>query len=184
LARNTSQLQPRLFGSAAPLFSVARDAATNNVSPCHLATLGTWDDVIEVEMDSTRTRTAVLAGALVPGKDVGTAKAQLLSRNPIKYTKQNDARHRDRAAQRPNTVRCARCRASGLTPTFEVEGFVVLVDRGCAALVDQREGSAHRRHMNRQKRTVKDKNARVQHRSRVKRTKRSIAFNAPRIRPP
>ena len=149
--RRATQPDPRLLWRAATFAPVARNATTNDVFPSRLAALGSWDHVVEIQLGAGRHTVTILTGVRVSRKNVRATEANVFARHAVVGAKHDHAGNRDLSGQGSDEVPASGYRASSHAPMIKIEGFVIFVDRVRTPAVDQREGSANRRDMNRQK---------------------------------
>jgi hypothetical protein len=109
--------------------------------------LGAGNYVIQVHLGARGRSITVLAGIAISREDIGAAEADMLSRYPIELAKNDDSRHSNLSPQRADSVDVRR--DSAHHPVVEIEGLVLFVDRLGTTLIDQGEGSTHRRDVNR-----------------------------------
>jgi len=76
---------------AVSLARVARDAGTDDVLPCCLATAVAGKYVIKIQVGTVEDLTAILAGVFVPLEDIETREFHLFFRKPLEEAEHYDA---------------------------------------------------------------------------------------------
>jgi len=74
---------------------IAFDAGTNNVFPCRRPAAVARNDVVQVQILPVKHAPAILAGVLVPLKNVVARELYFLLWQPVVNKQQNDSRHAD-----------------------------------------------------------------------------------------
>ena len=117
--------------------------------------------MVQIETRTGGGKPTVLAGEAISREDVRATEANLVPRNAVESGEDKHARNRNRPTGRANPV--AVSRGAIRSPAFEIEGLIGRIYRSGAAPVKEREGASDRCDIDRQKRTVQNKNIRVQH---------------------
>jgi hypothetical protein len=117
--------------------------------------------MVQIEIRAGGGKPTVLTGEVISQEDIRAADANLALGNAIESGEDKHARNRNRPTGRTNPV--AMIRGAIRSPAFEIKGLIGRIDRTGASPVKKREGASDRCDINRQKRTVQNKNIRVQH---------------------
>ena len=139
-------MQASLVWSPVRLVSIALDARANDVLPRRGSASVAWNDVVQIEIFSLKYPAAVLAGVLVPLKDVVPSKLDLFLRQTIEKQQENHLRNAQTQGDAVNTF-VVRFLSGKIGPLVEVEGLERAVghahdDLG-VAFEEQRKRAAH-----------------------------------------
>ena len=108
--------------------------------------------MIQVELVPRQPATTVLAGGLVTGIDIVAAEPDLPLGHAVVLDQEHDPWHTHHMVDQSHGFLVDRNRK--VAPPLEVEGLVSFVDHPGDAQVEQREGSAYRRDVYREIRTI------------------------------
>ena len=145
--RLSHQDHVRFLRETIPFLRITGDARANHVFPGRHPPAIARDDVIKVEIDPIKNIPAVLAGILVPLKNVMPGKFHFLLRKPIEEEKYDNARHPDFPGNGGNQFMIRRVGRKA-APTVKIVGqkiirFVGRNDMGVPG-IDQRKGATGR----------------------------------------
>lgn len=116
--------------------------------------MGSGDNVVQVEFVPRPSLAAILAGALIAGIDVISAKANLALGHPIITDQQNDPRNPDYPVDHAYGLIMHGNRQ--IAPALKIESLVLLVYRFSNALIQQGEGAANGSNMDGQIGTIEN----------------------------
>ena len=89
------QLHPRLVRQAIPLAGIADDAGADDIFPGGLASAIARQHMVDIELATLKMFTAVLAGILIPFKDIEPRELDLLFWEALKEAEDDDSRNAD-----------------------------------------------------------------------------------------
>jgi len=155
------QLQSGLGRGPAALLAVALMAAADHIFPGGSAPLRARDDVIEVELAPGKPPAAILAGILIPGKNIEPAETDSPLGHPVIGDQEDDPRDFDHPVHEP--YRFIIPLNGDLAPALVVKGLILGVHGFGQARVKEAKSPPNRSDVDGQERFVQHQDMGVNH---------------------
>src|SRR5580704_4639130 len=139
-------MHPGFVGRAAAFAPIAVMARAYDVLPRRHPSARARDDVVEIQLGARQFLVTILAGVAVARENVEARETHVALGHAFVGRQQQHARDANEAVYEAETLVLNFNRQ--ITPAFEVEGVILLINRLGYALIKQRKRAFYRRNVN------------------------------------